>query len=477
MLKWLIVSVNFLVTLLVGSYFGGDVSLQVNVPQTVTAGNEFQVTVKFSKGKLASFSRFIQELPAGLKATSINSSNADFTFKDNKVRFIWLKMPDGDSITVTYTIKVDQRLKGNFDLTGKFSYIDDNERMTVESTPMSVNINPNPNIDPKLIVDIKDFKDKVIPELISTDQMPVAAIRQKPIATGDADNSYIVNVLIYKENAQKFAKIEEAVPAGFTALKIDSKEGIFVFKDGLAKFLWMSMPSAPYYMVSYRLVPNAGVTTPPTLTGQFSYMVDEKTVIKDIVEKDQDLASLSPSDVKRMAQQLNASPVNIPIAVLLNADTTKVIAQTTETKSKPVVDNKIVDNNKIVQPKEKVQPKNKWQEKVNKVSKAGDIDLAYKLEPEQGVYFRVQLAAGHKPINIKRYFNKFKIADEVRAEEHEGWHKYSIGSFADYKLARDYRVHIWNTTPIADAFVSAYNTGQRITVQEALMVTNQKWYK
>jgi hypothetical protein len=475
MFKWLIVSVNLIVSLFIGAFYSGEVNLQVNTPQSVTAGDEFQVQVKLAKGKLVSFSRMLQELPAGLRATSVNSANADFTYKDNKIRLIWLKMPEDDSITITYTIKVDQRLKGNFDLGGKFSYIEDNERVTIEAAPVSININPNPNIDPKLIVDIKDFKDKVIPDLTPTDQAPVAVFRQKPFPTGDADNSYIVNVLVYKENAQKFAKIEETLPPGFTAIKIDSKEGIFVQKDGLAKFLWMSMPSAPFYMVSYRLVPNKGVSAAPVLKGLFSYVVDDKTLVKDIIEREENLTLLSSDDVKKLANEANAKPL-IAIAKEEVKTDSVIVAQKTEQPEEKEPVKVIEEAKKEIPVQANTEKPKKWQQFLNK-NKQADVNQAFKLEPENGVYFRVQLAAGHKPVNIKRYFKRFKIGDEVRAEQHEGWHKYSIGSFPDYKLARDYRVHIWNTTPIADAFVAAYNTGQRITVQEALMVTNQKWYK
>jgi len=459
-MKGLAIYFYLFVSLFMGLWQGGDeVSMQIHAPATVTAGDEFQVKVTLHKGNLQSFSRLVQELPAGLKAVSGYSANADFTFKDNRVRLIWLKLPESDTLTITYTIKVDQRLKGNFDLVGKFSYIADNERISIEGDPVNVQILPNPNIDPSLIVDIKDFKEKVVPEITPVSDIPVACIRQKPMPSGEPDNSYVVNLLVYKESAQKFAKIEEKIPAGYTAVNIDSKEGIFVFKNGQAKFLWMNLPQAPYFIVSYRLIPSSASATAPAIKGQFSYVVDEKTIVKDIVEKDMDLASLSADDVRKLIEEIKASPIKIPVEELL-ARKTEEPAPTAEPAAQP-------------QQKKAGSPR----KRITNEQLIKEIDPAYLLEPQEGVYYRIQIAAGHRPIDIKRYFRRYKITDEVRAEIHEGWRKYSIGTFTEYKQARDYRVHIWNTTPISDAFVAAYNNGQRITVQEALMITNQKWYR
>jgi len=102
---------------------------------------------------------------------------------------------------------------------------------------------------------------------------------------------------------------------------------------------------------------------------------------------------------------------------------------------------------------------------------------AFQPEKNSDVTYRIQIAAGHKLVNIKKYFKKFKLNEDVSVDLHQGWHKYTIGSYYDYRSARNARLDIWNRTTIDDAFVTAYNNGIRITVQEALMIANQKWYK
>lgn len=461
--------------------FIGDVSVSIDAPGQINAGSEIKVQITINKGDLQGFSRFQMELPAGLTAENVASANADFSFKDQKVRYIWLRLPDDETFTIALTVKCYERLKGNFDLTGKFSFIADNERKNIDIQPRAIAIVPSPSIDPNFLVDIKDFGKMAVPQL-GTPGSNVVCIRQTP-AWSDSRREYMVNLLVNKESLKKFAKIEETVPAGYTAVNVDSKEGIFTFKDGKAKFLWMNLPADPFFTVSYKLLPAKGTTAKekPAINGVFSYIAEDKTLSVNITEQDVSLTNLTADRVKE---------------ILLGQSQTVVAANTTTPVQQTTVANTNTAANTQVQKVEPKQPETKQPEtkttvaqeqkkpdqtvaaavkQTVKVSKEGESSDM--LEPESGIYYRVQLAAGHRPVNIKSYFRKYKLDNTIQREEHNGWYKYSVGSFNMYKDARDYRVHIWNTTSIADAFVSAYNNGKRITVQEALMVANQRWYK
>ncbi len=273
----------------------------------------------------------------------------------------------------------------------------------------------------KKSTDLDPFKIRVIPsdevannENNLNNQRGISVKRQEPFVNSKGE--IIVNLLVNKGDlpADQFAKVQETVPEGYQAESIETKDAIFTYKSNEVKFLWMTLPAEQEFLISYKLVPNSGNSSGNlALNGSFSYIKDGVTQTVDIVETSDYLADNNATD-----------------------------------KTNDIVQNSGIENSQ------------------------NDIDEA------KTVSYKVQIAAGHKRLkSIKRYFRKLKMTENVSVEMHEGWRKYTVGKYNLYKEARDHRVNVWNNTKINDAFVSAYNNGQRITVQEALMIANQSWYQ
>jgi len=267
----------------------------------------------------------------------------------------------------------------------------------------------------------------------------------------EEDRFYLVTLLINKDAAQKYAKIEETVPDGFVAAPIDSKGGNFSFSNNnVAKIIWIDMPHEPFFTVSYRLIPQAQTEQVPVkIDGVFTFMINDRTFDTDVIERRETLAGLNRQQLNNILQNINMRIDDRPplVADIPPTQPKEVVPTTTPPLRPPT-------------------------------SAVSTANAPFQLRPEPGVRFRVQIAAGHKEVNIPRYFRNYRLQSRVLIEEHEGWFKYSVDpSFIEYTDARDLRVHISNTTELKDAFVTAYNDGKRITVQEALMASNQRWVR
>ena len=275
----------------------------------------------------------------------------------------------------------------------------------------------------------------------------------------------IVNLLINKGNLSDFGKIQEQIPRGYIAKSIKSKNSIFTFKNSIIKFLWMNMPPEEQFVVSYKLVPEDEIPDQAfIISGTFSYAENERTKVINIAERNIDASEFQGDDL--VAQNTEPDPVTTtPVVAVIPVVTTPI--ETTPVITEPVV---------TPDPIAVTTPQNTNQT-TTQPSYADNLAALTNIpKPDYGVAYRVQVAAGHKLVG-NNYFKRLNITDDVQTEIHNGWHKYTVGNFGFYKDARDYRVYVWNNTPIHDAFVAAYNNGMRITVQEALMIANQKWYK
>lgn len=439
-------------------------SVSISIPNIVEAGKFFDVEVEITKGNSSDFARFVQKLPSGLYATSLESSNSAFYFTDGEARFIWMKLPNTEKIKVKYRVYVNERLKGSFEVKGGFYYLSkDKSRNTVDLESSFITINPNPNTPLASLVDVNDFKtDSNIFEIKNANQ-GLLCMRQKPIL--NTDGSYDVNIIVNRGSLTSFTKIVEDIPPGFSVREIELQGATFQFKNQQAKFLWKILPQQTQFVISYKVVPEDSNSMLYEYKGYYSYIENNATVTLPVVEKNLNVKTAT-------SQQLElafAEARTITQASVINSNN---LLANNNTKSNNLSNNKIGSQSSSIS-KDNKKDKNS----VVSVGKNRVVELNNMLEPEKGLYYRVQIAASKSPINVKQAFSKLNLRRDIKCEINNCWYKYSVGSFPVYRDVKRYRDLLWKEKGITDAFVTAYSNGKRITIQEALIASHHEWIK
>ncbi len=486
MIKPLLLIFNILIILIIKAIFGG-VEITHTFPNQVNSGSRFTVRFTINKGEIDRYARLTIELPNGFKATPRETHGGQFSFEEQKAIIHWFNLPYDEVLEVAMNIEVAPPISGEFTITGSFRYIDNNKIQEKAITPHKMKVVQVEGVTDLLASQRYKYGDITL--------KPIDCIRQKPYM--NEDNEIVVNLLVSKADLTSFGKIEEQIPRGYRAVANKTKGAIFQVTGRTVKFLWMELPKDPsdkLFIVSYKLIqtedfPNQAFI----INGTFSYSKDDRTYTINIAERNVDLNAfeadmLQTVELSKEEQlaEMEKEKKNRKVDVLSDEGTftgTKGVA-TSDQISKILSEEKTFEE--TLTPEElarykKLAEAKKTQTEVTpqRDQIAGEIkrpEIANVSLPDRGVTYRVQIAASHKLVR-KDYFKRFNIHEPVQVELHEGWHKYTVGNFTIYKDARDHRNKIWATTPITDAFVCAYNNGVRITVQEALMIANQQWFK
>ncbi|MCF8459659.1 MAG: hypothetical protein K9G46_02960 [Flavobacteriales bacterium] len=112
--------------LLISGSLMAQVTVKTKLPATAVPGGTFTVEINVAKSDVSGFAKLQQQLPPGFTAEVGETSNATFSFKDQKVKFLWMALPNED-FKVSYKVAVDASLSGNQIIDGTFAYIKDNE--------------------------------------------------------------------------------------------------------------------------------------------------------------------------------------------------------------------------------------------------------------------------------------------------------------------------------------------------------------
>ncbi len=470
MLNQLVVLVNLIGLFLIDAFLFADISVTQNIPATMEAGSEIRVTVTVNKGDLSGFAKLQLDLPEGLSATAIDTKGASFTFADGKAKFIWMALPSTPAFKLTYTLSASSNASGTVPIRGRLSYIENNERKAYELPEIRVDL----GVPGSLAADNEEEEAADAHDVVSA--AGGAPVGKTPIAVIDNFTDFApmqgvggvsatrtitpltvsemrVEVTISKGDIRGFGKLQETIPTGFTAIEETSEEAIFTAQDRIVKFVWLNLPLQNELKVVYRIRGNNLPAGEYKIDGDFGYLVNDETQRVGLATS---VFIIGPRALDALAQDEQ------------NINAQDQLDPKLDRKEPPVTE----PVKPVEQPREKEQPVAQQPRQQPAEPKKSTTITG----PERGINYKVQITAARREVGKPYFAARHKYHGDFSIERHEGWIKYVTGRFPTYQEARDQRVSFVQAGHnFPGPFVTAYNNGERITVQEALLISNQQW--
>lgn len=454
------------------SFFFGDapVSVTGNFPKSAPVGSEFTAELTVKKTNVSGFAKLQLEVPQGFTVKEVDSKTGNFSFAGTIAKIIWTSVPSEEQFTVKFSIVADASATGLKTIGSKFSYVSNNSKEVVEMTPAEIQIGegssepvatsePAPTTTTETTQPVTTTQPVPTPATtdptpapLNNSSEPLSDVVCARIITKGAAGEYNVDVKLKKPGIKGFAKFQEILPAGYNAKQGKTNGSSFSVSDGKAKFVWVSLPAEDELLISYTLVKEGTENLDARLEGEFSYLENDQTkkvkLPVDVISASGDVVAATGPAGNNARQSTTPTPT----------PTTTEPAPTTNVTPTPTT---------AVASSEP---------KTTTSSNPASTPSAVVAKKEGNVSYVVQIGAFRNAIQPDVLSKKFNISETIKSEMADGYSKFMVGSYGEYKQARDHRENI-KQKGCNSAFVAAYNGPKRITVQEALMISSQKWYK
>lgn len=346
--------------------------------------------------------------------------------------------------------------------------------------------------------------------LYSGSLMAQVGVTTKLPATAVPGGSFTMEVNVAKGDVSGFAKLQQILPPGFSAMPGENANATFSFKDQKVKFLWMALPNDDF-TVSYKVNIDESLSGNQIIEGTFAYIQDNETekfiIPKDIISiqsdqadaaqkaaMDQILADQQAKEDAAEAARKEAAPEEETPAEEVAEVTEEVVEEAAEVAEEVVEETAEVAEEVIEEAAEVVEEvAEEVAEETNErvIVETTEVveetvEVAEEVAPEPapsyndammkskpGLVFRVQVAAGPNKVDPSFFKEKYGLSEDVVIEEHEGLFKYVIGEFGSYRPAKTFSNELRDNNSVEGPFVTSYNDGSRIHVKEALEIAGQ----
>ena len=458
MIKYFFILINSL-TLFIFGLFQTDnsVTIKNNIPSNFIVGQEVAVEFRISKGIQTGFAKFQLELPDGISIIKKDEMNSIYSIQNGVAQWIWSEVPEDEELLIKLTLVASELGIGIKTFNSNYSFIEKNEKKVFNMLPLEASIQNN-IINNKVSV-IKDTLTKAEPNT------SIDVVRL--ISDGPNANEKTITIKIKKGDTKGFAKYSDEIDLNLNAKAIKTDGSSFSVSDGKIKFVWVDVPTKSELEVSYHIDLNNKNSN--ILKGEYSYL--EKNQSKKYIVKPDSLV------IGKLKDEINLQAVQ-------KTEAAKSIVQ--ETEANQLTSKKIIEDSKSNLTVEKTstlvtEAPNLVKKEANEVKTIPAKAEIVKETPQivnADPNFVVQIGAfKNTKIVATVLIKKYRITDKIVDELHDGFSKFMVGNHNLYKEARKHRDIIKSKHGVKDAFIAAYNVGKRITVQEALMVSKQSWFK
>lgn len=462
MIRALIIALNFFIAWII-SVIAGVPSATVTAPSSIQKGESFTVTVKINPNGVEEFLRYSMTLPEGWTAEKIAEDGSTYMMEKQVVKFLWSRVGVRNELNVSYKVTPPANVEGTFELPCKLSHSVNNLPSHVELAPLKIVIGNS----------AAQNNASYVPEKTDSTSNPSAQVNvTRVVPTEPVNGEFLVDVTIQKGDLTSFIKLQDSLPEGFSAQPIAKDGGDWSFENGVIKVQWYNpVKTNPTLHVQYKVIVSPDMTGTYTIRGHVSY-------VENMGNK---LITIDPATI-----QLKENPALADNDKTTNNDKTQsdpVVTNdqtnTNKTQNDPVVTNDQTNNNKTQNDPVVTNDQTNKTQSDPVVNNTQNTNTAINQDPQtsktSGVTFAIQIAAMQRLVPVTYYKNTFGLP-VVNAEQVDGLNKYTTGSFTTYQDARNGRETV-KAKGVQGPFVVAYSNGKRITVQEALMITSQKWIR
>lgn len=462
MVKSLFILVNF-IGLVFLSLLLQKIEVQHNTPDQLSPGSSTEVEIIISKGKVEGFAKLQLNVDPGLTIEAIENAGASFTFNDQKAKFIWMSLPGDKDVVLRYRLIAAPEATGIKNIDGHFSYIDDNQRLVHDLSPAMVRTSEGDELASE-------------DDSFSNETANVSVYRTvKPTE----DGKMLVTLNLNKSNLGGFAKLQESISTDYTAVAVEPGDAVFNIVENKVKFVWFDIPAKSEMAVSYEIIPVVDQPQPnPSFSGEFSFLVNNETqtVLVTSEKTDEAIAEAEDEPEPKVVEDTTDQ-----------TEITEAVTDDSESEDVVIAEESTDWDTEALTEEEKEQQRKEEEARLAEMNETEETEEAEEIEPktekkeavsnlpETAISYRVQITAANKLVDEKYFASVHQYTGPFIVENHEGWIKYTTGGFDVYRVARDHRNQLNRQYNFPGPFVTAYNEGDRITVQEALMITNQKW--